>query len=91
MAGYWPVIKEVAGFLGALCAAVPWLRDFWRRTGLGRIKAVRAAGSLKKVQNEIVAKDESWLARAKTADLVWTMTGLALIALSFLIGVFLTI
>ena len=82
----WPIVKEVAGFLGALCAAIPWLRDFWRRMGLSRIKGVRATGRLKDLQKDIVAADESWLARAKTADLVWTLVGLALIAFSFLIG-----
>lgn len=82
----WPVLKEVAGFAGALLMAYPWLRDFSVRIGLHKIKKVQAKGSLADIANDLVAMDERWLAKAKGRDLAATLLGLGLIALSFGIG-----
>ncbi|MGZ8285079.1 MAG: hypothetical protein ACXWUO_02075 [Allosphingosinicella sp.] len=79
-------MKEIAGFLGAVLIAVPWLKDFGRRIGLGKKKQVKAVGSLKTALQEVIARDEHWLGRAKIADLIFTLSGLSLIAASFLIG-----
>lgn len=85
----WPVLKEVAGFAGALFMAYPWLRDFAARIGLHKIKKAKAKASLAELAQELVAMDERWLAKAKALDLAATLVGLGLIALSFGIGYYL--
>jgi hypothetical protein len=85
----WPVIKEAAGFLGAVFVAVPWLRDFNRRSKLTSWLGIRATGSIKAITDDLAAEHEGWLARAKPSDLAWTLSGLGLIAASFAIGVWL--
>jgi hypothetical protein len=60
----WPLIKEITGFLGALCAAVPWLRDFSRRTKLASWIGIRATGSLEATRKEVADQNEGWLERA---------------------------
>jgi hypothetical protein len=82
----WPVVKEVTGFLGAALAVLPWLRDFGRRRGWWKMKVIRTEGSLDDIRKELIAREETWLARAKPIDLGFTGFGLGLIAVSFVIG-----
>jgi hypothetical protein len=89
LSAFWPIIKEAAGFAGAVLVAIPWMLDFRGRKRKGRVAAVKATGSLRGVRDELIAEDETWLSKAKPADLYCTLGGLALIALSFLIGLFL--
>lgn len=82
----WPVVKEAAGFVGAVFTAVPWLRDFFARIGLARIKKVEAKDTLGDIAADLAAMDERWLAKAKGFDLAMILLGLGLIAFSFAIG-----
>ena len=86
MGAFWPIAKELTGFVGALLMAIPWMRDFDRRRKKAKVQQVKAEASLEKVQAELVAEDETWLSRAKDSDLYLTLGGLLLVATSFLIG-----
>jgi hypothetical protein len=85
----WPLLKEVLGFVGAFLLVFPWLRDFKRRMAAARLVGLKAAGSLGKLAEALRNEDENWLARPKPLDLIFTMMGLILLSVSFLIGAFL--
>lgn len=86
----WPLIKEITGFSGTVLVLIPWFLDFRGRWQSDQIRAVRAKGSLADLVRELVAFREARLTRARFSDFAVTMSGLILIALSFAIGVALT-
>jgi hypothetical protein len=83
------VFKDLLGLLGAVMMAVPFFRDFLRRRQRDDVRKLRPvftpfAGALNKAEVEQTSEME----RASRSDLLWMLTGLALLIASFAVGLY---
>lgn len=87
MAQGWLFWKELSGFVGSLMAAAPWVLDFCARVAHEKLRATKAQGKMAKLVEALATQDAEKINEAKRRDLLLTITGLLLLATSFLIGV----
>jgi hypothetical protein len=83
MSAGWTIAKDALSLFGAIAVSVPWFLDFAGRVDIHRLKGVPT--SITTFQN-LVSKDEAWLAAPKLRDLVLTSLGLLAFCASFLIA-----
>jgi hypothetical protein len=76
----WSIAKDAAGFVGAVCLFVPWARDYWMRARLEKVKGIPTQLDLKR---RLQQRRETWLAKPKRLDLLISLGGMGLIAISF--------
>jgi hypothetical protein len=82
----WDALKDFLGAVGPILIAVPWLTDFSLRYRQQTMSNVPVSGPLAQLRNAIVASLQHKIASPKMADFIWTIVGLLLIFLSFLIA-----
>lgn len=82
-AAEWTIAKDALSFAGGVLVSIPWFLDFGARLHLSRLKSIRS--SMRSLQN-VISRDEAWLAAPKVRDLIFTSIGLAAICLSFLLA-----
>ncbi len=78
--------KDFCGAIGAIFVSVPWLKDFQLRKRRAAIKDIDALGKLAVLKTEIEERLKEKIESPKMADFVWTIVGLLLIFLSFVVG-----
>lgn len=83
---WWDALKDILGAASPICIAVPWFRDFWLRHRRSKIEQIDAVGRLGRVKSSIEGAIRQKIESPKMADFVWTILGLALIFISFLIA-----
>jgi hypothetical protein len=80
MDNFWSIAKDTAGFLGSICLFVPWARDYRTRERLEKVKGIPTKLGLKARLQE---RRETWLSQPKRGDLLLSLGGLGLVAISF--------
>lgn len=80
MDNFWSIAKDTFGFVGSICLFVPWARDYRARERLEKVKGIPTKLGLKARLQE---RRETWLSRPKRGDLLLSLMGLGLIAISF--------
>ncbi|OAF04039.1 hypothetical protein AYJ54_24615 [Bradyrhizobium centrolobii] len=83
---WWDALKDVLGAASPILIAVPWLRDFWLRRRRLKVEQVEATGRLSQLKVSIEGAIKEKIDSPKAADFVWTILGLVLIFISFLIA-----
>lgn len=82
----WDALKDFLGAVGPILIAFPWFRDFWLRRRKEKISGVSAAGRLARLKGDLEASLKQTIETPKMADFVWTVLGLSLIFMSFVIA-----
>jgi hypothetical protein len=82
----WDAVKDFLGALGPILIAIPWLRDFFLRYRKKAVSEVPASGRLVHLRDAIVSSLREKIDSPKVADFMWTVVGLLLIFVSFLIA-----
>ena len=82
----WSIAKDAIGLFGSCLATLPWFRDFLARVRLARVKTIPVGSTLRQLKLELESSVESWISRPKLLDFVFTILGLLLVGVSFLIG-----
>jgi hypothetical protein len=82
----WDALKDLLGALGPIMIAIPWLRDFFYRCRRRDVSGVPVSGSLVRLKEAITASLRDKIDSPKMSDFIWTVLGLLLIFLSFLIS-----
>lgn len=80
MENFWSIMKDSAGLVGSICLFLPWVRDYRAREGLEKVKGLPTKLGLKARLQE---RRETWLSRPKRVDLLLSLGGLGLVAISF--------
>lgn len=80
------IAKETMGLAGAILLALPWIRDFCVRKKAAR--TARVETRMDRIKAKLSSQYDTWLGSAKLFDLLLTAFGLALLAGSFGIGLY---
>lgn len=82
----WDAVKDFLGAIGPVLIAVPWFRDFRLRKQKSQVEDVPTQGRFHQIKSQIEDSIKKKIESPKMEDFVWTIIGLTLIFVSFLIA-----
>jgi len=83
------VFKDLLGLLGGVVMAVPFFRDFLRRRQRDDVRKLRPVFTpFARALNQAEMKQTSEMESASRSDLLWMLSGLALLIGSFAVSLY---